>query len=80
MKSTRGLWTAAAILAVLSILSGLGVSRARATDEEEMAIKARAAEIESTLDDVYGAEDRLAAAIEYAAQVICAYWGRLSAS
>ena len=62
MKSTRGLWTAAAILAVLSILSGLGVSRARATDEEEMAIKARAAEIESTLDDVYGAR---AASNEY---------------
>ena len=32
------------------------------------------------LDDVYGAGDRLTAAIEYAAQVICAYWGRLSAS
>ena len=31
------------------------------------------------LDDVYGAEDRLAAALEYGAQVMTHYWGRLSA-
>ena len=30
------------------------------------------------LDDVYGAEDRIAAAMEYSAQVISHSWGRLS--
>ncbi len=30
------------------------------------------------LDDVYGAEDRIAAALEYSAQVISHSWGRLS--
>ena len=31
------------------------------------------------LDDVYGAEERLAAALEYSAQVVTRYWGRLAA-
>jgi len=30
------------------------------------------------LDDVFGAEDRLEAALEYSAQVITHYWGRLA--
>jgi hypothetical protein len=30
------------------------------------------------LDDVFGAEDRLAAALRYSAQVMAHYWGRLS--
>ena len=32
------------------------------------------------LDDVYGAEDRIAAALEYSAEVMARYWGRLSTS
>jgi hypothetical protein len=32
------------------------------------------------LDDVYGAEDRLEAALEYSAQVVTHYWGRLAAA
>lgn len=30
------------------------------------------------LDDVYGAEERIAAALRYGAQVVTHYWGRLS--
>ncbi len=30
------------------------------------------------LDDVYGAEERIAAALRYSAQVVTHYWGRLS--
>lgn len=30
------------------------------------------------LDDVYGAEERIAAALRYGAQVVTRYWGRLS--
>ena len=30
------------------------------------------------MDDVYGAEDRIAAALRYSAQVITHFWGRLA--
>ena len=32
------------------------------------------------LDDVYGAEDRIVAALRYSAEVMARYWGRLSTS
>lgn len=44
------------------------------TEEGELLYRCRA-----ELDDVFGAEDRLEAALVYSARVVTRYWGRLAA-